>query len=150
MLLSRLHSRPRANTCLESIGARQNTLALESIERREKAARSANSLRGLRSPVLSATSICTSQLRARCHFANYKPRRTRLDRSVEGIVERTEVENNSREGENSRERERERVRQIRKEDSLRRVLRDAYSRRVRGTSSPVHSCRLMHRGPRLS
>lgn len=58
---------------LESIGGpRQNTLALESIERREKAAWGAQTASG----ASLALSICTTQLRARCRFANYKPRRT--------------------------------------------------------------------------
>lgn len=66
----------------------------------EKKRRGAQTASGasLAGVVSDVGAICTTQLRARCRFANYKPRRTRLERSVEGIVEKTEVENNSREG----------------------------------------------------
>lgn len=65
----------------------------------------------------------------------------------EGIVERTEVENNSREAEGERgERKGEREGERERKRTLRGVLYDAYSRGVRGTSSPMHLCRLMHRG----
>lgn len=104
---------------------------------KKRGARSANSLRRFRFrcwrwrcwwlPYLPAASICTTRLHA-LPITNRDV--LRLDRSVERIVERSEVENNFREGEKERE------------NSLSRVPGDAYSRAVRGTSSCTYAPRI--------
>jgi len=125
-----------SNTCLErkrerererELGARQNiTLALESIDRREKARRGAQTACG--SFACSVAAIFAGGVNlhdaARCQLQT-------ATHSTGASISRGNRSRGSEAENNSREEEGEGI-------PLRRVPRDAYSRRVRGTSSLAH------------